>query len=51
MNYVTLLRTYTRFLSYAVSHSFFSSLGQTILIALFIPAIRESFSISEAVFS
>lgn len=51
MNYIGLIRSYTRYLFYAILHSFYSGYGQTFLIALFVPAIRNSFNLGLTEFS
>jgi len=43
MNYIQLIKSYVRYLAYAIVHSFFSGLGQTFLLALFVPHIRDAF--------
>ncbi|MBU51171.1 MAG: hypothetical protein CL920_20990 [Deltaproteobacteria bacterium] len=44
LNYKELLKVYPRYLGFGFLHTFFSSIGQTFLIALFIPSLREAFS-------
>ena len=51
MAYFKFLSKYPRPLSYAFTHTFFSSFGQTFLIALFIPLMRKEFMLSQGTFS
>lgn len=44
MNYLPLIRKYPHFLAYGFIHYFFSSLGQTFLISLFVPHFNDAFS-------
>lgn len=48
MHYSELVRTYPRYVAFGFLHTFFSSVGQTFLIALFMPSLREAFSQSAA---
>ena len=48
MNYLQVVRTYPRYIGFGYLHSFFSSLGQTFLFALFVPHINETFHLSAA---
>lgn len=48
MRYVDLIKAYPRYLGFGFLHTFFSSIGQTFLISLFIPHLRQVFHQSEA---
>ena len=46
--YWRLVKGYPRYVSYACLHTFFSSLGQTFLFALFVPTLNAHFGLSES---
>ncbi len=48
MHYQDLIKQYPRYLGFGFLHTFFSSIGQTFLIALFLPHVRQVFHQSEA---
>lgn len=48
MRYTELLKAYPRYLAFGFLHTFFSSIGQTFLIALFMPSLRQAFDQSTA---
>ena len=50
MNYLTFVRTEKNLLSFALLFAFFSSVGQTFFISLFVPDFLEAFSLSNAAF-
>lgn len=50
MTYLAFVRKERRFLSFAVSFTFFSSFGQTFLISLFVPYFLTAFELSNATF-
>ena len=49
-SYLDLIRGYPRPLSFGFLHAFYSSLGQTYFIAIFVPYIRESFQLQRTEF-
>lgn len=46
--YWRLVKTYPRYMAYACLHTFFSSLGQTFLFALFVPTLNAHFGLTES---
>lgn len=50
MTYIRLIRSYTRFLTYAIAHSFYAGIGQTIVISFFIPYFQKDFGMGSASF-
>ncbi len=48
--YAQLIKNYSRFLFFGGWHSFYSGIGQTYLVALFVPFMREKFDASVAEF-
>jgi MFS family permease len=50
MGYVSLLRQHTRAMAFAMGHTFTASFGQTVLVALFVPAMMEHFGFSKSAF-
>ncbi|WP_022949890.1 MFS transporter [Methylohalobius crimeensis] len=50
MTYLELARRYPRHLAFGLLHMFYSSLGQTVLVAIFTPFIRKEFSLSPVAF-
>ncbi|MGK7394552.1 MAG: MFS transporter [Candidatus Cyclobacteriaceae bacterium M3_2C_046] len=51
MNYVQLVKRYPNYLSYGFLHYFFSSIGQTFLISLFVPYFSKDIQITNNTFS
>lgn len=50
MNYISLVQRYPNFISYGALHYFFSSLGQTFLISLFVPHFLSTLSLTNLEF-
>jgi MFS family permease len=48
VGYWRLVKQYPRYVSYACLHTFFSSLGQTFMFALFVPIINAEFGLSKS---
>jgi MFS family permease len=51
MNYLQLTRSYPHFIGYGMLHYFFSCMGQTFLISIFVPYFVESLPVSNSSFS
>lgn len=49
--YLSLVKNYGRFLAFGAWHSFYSGLGQTYLVSLFVPFMRDKFGASVAEFA
>ena len=49
-SYLDLIRGYPRPLSFGFLHAFYSTLGQTLFISIFVPYIRESFQLQRTEF-
>jgi MFS family permease len=48
MSFITLLRREPRALAFGLLHTFAATIGQTFVIALFLPGIKQSFAIGDA---
>ncbi len=48
MTYLSLFKSYPRYLGFGATYNFFSSLGQTFLFALFIPDLEKAFNLTHA---
>jgi MFS family permease len=51
MNYIRLVRDYPNYIGYGVLHYFFSCMGQTFLVSIFVPYFVEDLPVSNASFS
>lgn len=51
MNYIRLARSYPNYIGYGVLHYFFSSMGQTFLISIFVPYFVENLPVTNSSFS
>jgi MFS family permease len=51
MNYIKLLRTYPNYIGFGMMHYFFSSMGQTFLISIFVPYFVDSLPVTNNSFS
>lgn len=50
MNYIKLIRSYPNFIGYGALHYFFSSMGQTFLISIFVPYFVKSLPVTNTGF-
>ena len=51
MNYIRLVRSYPNYIGYGALHYFFSCMGQTFLISIFVPYFVDSLPLTNSSFS